>query len=134
MKLRFLSQIISLLLLVFVIALVGGCSSLYAAEQAVDQIEDKAEQNVEQMEDSVEPPISSSVIQNAATLTEKEALEIALAHAGFTEDQVTGLRVHFDVDDGIPEYEVDFVQNGWEYDYTIHADTGDILEYDKDND
>ena len=64
----------------------------------------------------------------------EQAQEIALNHAGFTADQVTNLHGDFDVDDGVPEYEVGFFQDGWEYDYTIHADTGDILEYDKDND
>ena len=138
MKIRVLSQLISLVLLILVIALAAGCSSLYQAEQAVDQIEEQMEQKADQVEEQLEnaakPPVSPAVTQNAAVLTESEAREIALTHAGFTADQVTNLHVHFDVDDGVPEYEVGFFQNGWEYDYTIHADTGDILEYDKDND
>ena len=138
MKIRILSQLISLILLVMLIAILGGCGTLFAAEQAMDQVEDnleqKADQVEQQIEDAVKPPVSPAVTQNAAALTETEAQEIALTHAGFTADQVTNLHVHFDVDDGVPEYEVGFFQNGWEYDYTIHADTGDILEYDKDND
>ena len=138
MKIRILSQLISLILLVILVAILGGCGTLFAAEQAVDQVEDnleqKADQVEEQIENAVQPPVSPAVTQNAAVLTEAEAQEIALTHAGFTADQVTNLHVHFDVDDGVPEYEVGFFQNGWEYDYTIHADTGDILEYDKDND
>ena len=47
---------------------------------------------------------------------------------------MTGLHTEFDVDDGIPEYEVEFFQDGWEYDYTIHADTGEVLSYDISND
>jgi uncharacterized membrane protein YkoI len=123
MKIRVLSSLISLVLLVLVIALAAGCSSLYQAEQKLDQVE-------EQVEQAVTPPTSG----NAATLTLEQAQEIALNHAGFHPDQVTNLHGHFDVDDGVPEYEVDFFQDGWEYSYTIHADTGDILEYDKDND
>ena len=135
MKIRVLSSLISLVLLVLVIALAAGCSSLYQAEQATDQIEEQMEQKVdqveEQMEQAVTPPAPSG---HAAALTLEQAQEIALNHAGFTPDQVTGLHGSFEVDDGVPEYEVDFFQNGWEYSYTIHADTGDILEYDKDND
>jgi uncharacterized membrane protein YkoI len=123
MKIRVLSSLISLVLLVLVIALAAGCGSLYQAEQKLDQVE-------EQVEQAVTPPTSG----NAAALTLEQAQEIALTHAGFTAEQVTNLHVHFDVDDGVPEYEVGFFQNGWEYSYTIHADTGDILEYDKDND
>ena len=124
MKIRVLSSLISLVLLVLVIALAAGCSNLYQAEQAADQIE-------EQMEQAVTPPAPSG---HAAALTLEQAQEIALNHAGFTPDQVTNLHGDFDVDDGVPEYEVEFFQDGWEYSYTIHADTGDILDFDKDND
>ena len=138
MKIRVLSSLISLVLLVLVIALAAGCSNLYQAEQAVDQIEEQMEQKADQVEEQLEnaakPPVSPAVTQNAAALTLEQAQEIALNHAGFTPDQVTNLHGDFDVDDGVPEYEVEFFQDGWEYSYTIHADTGDVLEYDKDND
>ena len=134
MKIRILSQLISLVLLVLVIALAAGCSTLYKAEQAADQIEDQVEQKVDQAEAAVENQVTPSVVQNAAALTQTEAEEIALLQAGFKADQVTGLHSEFDVDDGIPEYEVEFFQDGWEYDYTIHADTGEVLSYDISND
>ena len=134
MKIRILSQLISLILLVLVIALAAGCSTLYKAEQAADQIEDQVEQKVDQAEAAVENQVTPSVVQNAAALTQTEAEEIALLQAGFKADQVTGLHSEFDVDDGIPEYEVEFFQDGWEYDYTIHADTGEVLSYDISND
>ena len=134
MKIRILSQLISLVLLVLVIALAAGCSTLYKAEQAADQIEDQVEQKVDQAEAAVENQVTPSVVQNAAALTQTEAEEIALLQAGFKADQVTGLHTEYDVDDGIPEYEVEFFQDGWEYDYTIHADTGEVLSYDISND
>ena len=134
MKIRILSQLISLILLVLVIALAAGCSTLYKAEQAADQIEEQVEQKVDQAEAVVENQITPSVVQNAAALTQTEAEEIALLQAGFKADQVTGLHSEFDVDDGVPEYEVEFFQDGWEYDYTIHADTGEVLSYDISND
>ena len=134
MKIRILSQLISLVLLVLVIALAAGCSTLYKAEQAADQIEDQVEQKVDQAEAAVENQVTPSVVQNAAALTQTEAEEIALLQAGFKADQVTDLHTEFDVDDGIPEYEVEFFQDGWEYDYTIHADTGEVLSYDISND
>lgn len=74
--------------------------------------------------------------QPAATekLTREQAQEIALKHAGLTKDQVSRLQVEFDYDDGRPEYSVEFRHNGWEYDYEIHAQTGKILDWDKERD
>ena len=65
-------------------------------------------------------------------ISASEAKSIALAHAGLTADQVKGLRAEYDRDDGIPEYEVEFRVGNWEYDYEIHAETGKILDWEKD--
>jgi uncharacterized membrane protein YkoI len=67
-------------------------------------------------------------------LTEKEAQNIALEHADLTAEQVTLLRTHYDEDDGVPEYEVEFRQGDYEFDYTIHAETGKVLEWDREFD
>ena len=66
-------------------------------------------------------------------ISEEKAQEIALKHAGLKADQVTGIRVSYDVDDGVPEYEVEFRYDGWEYEYEIHAETGEIRSYDRDD-
>ena len=68
------------------------------------------------------------------TISEQEAKDIALEHAGLAQDQVTGLRAEYDRDDGRPEWDVEFREGRTEYDYTIHAETGRILEWDKDFD
>ena len=68
----------------------------------------------------------------SARLTAEEVKAIALAHAGVGTDQLRFLRVEFDIDQGIPRYEVEFVSDGWEYEYEIHAETGTILSFDKD--
>lgn len=66
-------------------------------------------------------------------LTKEQAQTIALAHAGFSADQVTGLRTEYETDDGIPRFEVTFRKDRWEYDYEINAETGAILSYDRDD-
>ena len=66
-------------------------------------------------------------------LTLEEAQNIALKHAGFAADQVTALHTEYEVDHGIPQYDVEFRHGYWEYDYEIHADTGEILSYSKDD-
>lgn len=70
---------------------------------------------------------------HAASLTKEEAEAIALKHAGFTNAQVSHLRTEYDIDDRIPEYDVEFREGRWEYEYEIHAETGAILSFEKDD-
>ncbi len=69
----------------------------------------------------------------AAKLTQEEAEKIALDHVGFTADQVERMRSNFEIDDRIPQYDVEFLQGDWEYEFEIHAETGNIISYDKDH-
>ena len=64
----------------------------------------------------------------------EKAKSIALSDAGFTASQVQDLQVEKDNDDGRLEYEVEFRVNGTEYEYTISAADGTILERDIDKD
>ena len=64
----------------------------------------------------------------------EKAKSIALSDAGFTASQVQNLQVEKDNDDGRLEYEVEFRVNGTEYEYTISATDGTILEKDIDKD
>lgn len=45
----------------------------------------------------------------------------------------TIVKAEFDMDDGVPVYEVELRKGGLEYDLTIHAKTGVILEKDVDD-
>ena len=136
MKIRILSSMISLVLLVLVIALAAGCSSLYQAEQAVDQIEEQMEQKADQVEEQLEnaakPPVSPAVTQNAAALTLEQAQEIALNHAGVSAANADFIRVELDYDDGIKVYEIEFDAGDFEYEYEINAKSGKIRDYDKE--
>ena len=64
----------------------------------------------------------------------EKAKSIALSDAGFTASQVQNLQVEKDNDDGRLEYQVEFRVNGTEYEYTISAADGTILEKDIDKD
>ena len=61
------------------------------------------------------------------------ALAAALSHAGVSQDQTYDLEVQQDYDDGRLEYEIEFKAGGWEYEYTINAADGSILDYERDN-
>ena len=68
------------------------------------------------------------------TITETQAQQIALSHAGLSSSQVSFIRSKLDWDDGRRVYEVEFynTSNYTEYDYEIDASSGDILSYDHD--
>ena len=79
---------------------------------------------------------TSAAAQNASAsgmIGEEKAKEIALNHAGLTEDQTQRLWVKRDYDDGRSIYEVEFYGEGRdEYDYEIDAVTGEIVAFDTD--
>ena len=77
-----------------------------------------------------EKPAASAA---SARLTRAEAESIALKHAGFDAGQVNGLRSEYDFDDGAAHYDVEFRVGQWEYEYEIHAETGAVLSFEKDD-
>ena len=67
-------------------------------------------------------------------ITIDAAKEIALKDAGLTSSQVYFKKAKLDRDDGRTVYEVEFVCNGYEYEYEIDYATGAILERDVERD
>ena len=63
-----------------------------------------------------------------------KAKSIALAHAGVSESAAYDMEVEPDDEDGVPVYEVSFKSGGMEYDYDIHAVTGEILKHEAERD
>ncbi|MCI6012656.1 MAG: PepSY domain-containing protein [Firmicutes bacterium] len=58
----------------------------------------------------------------------EKSIAVALADAGLKQDQVQNLKGSFDQEDGLEVYDVYFEANGFEYEYTIKAADGTILE------
>ena len=123
---KLLSIVLSLLLLT-------GCAAVAptpAAPQATPDttVEQPAAPAAQTTVDTVvNPPTAEE------PLTKEAAEAIALAHAGFAADQVTGLHTNYEIDDGVPRFEVEFHQGRMEYDYEIHAETGEILSFSMDD-
>lgn len=84
-----------------------------------------------------EPAVGTTAVASGKhkkpALTMEEAQNIALKHAGLTADQVTALHTEYEIEHGIPQYDVEFHHGTWEYDYEIHGDTGEILSVSKDD-
>ena len=125
-------------------------------EAKLDAAEDRAEAKLDAAEDKLEaslrnngspapaaasqeavpaptPVETQPVPENTQKLTKEQALEIALKHLGFSADQITRLRTEYEIDDGIPQFDIEFHQGDWEYEFEIHAENGKILSYDKDH-
>lgn len=78
-------------------------------------------------------PAAQPAFDTSALLSEEDAKAIALDHARLSAEDVTGLWVELDYDDGRPEYDVRFRYNYLEYEYEIHGESGRILSYDRDD-
>lgn len=65
---------------------------------------------------------------------EAKAKQIALEHAGVSEDDTSFMQVKAERDDGVSVFDVEFyvASTGTEYDYEIDASTGEIRSFDHD--
>lgn len=70
-------------------------------------------------------------------ITKDEALAFALSKAELTntpKENLVNLKIEFEIDDGIAEYEIEFHFENFEYDITINAKNGEIIHFDKELD
>lgn len=75
---------------------------------------------------------SSTSTSSSSYIGVERAKEIALQHAGLSASGVNFVKAEFDYDDGRAEYEIEFHHNFREYEYTIDAASGTILEAERD--
>lgn len=74
-------------------------------------------------------------VVSAAKIKKKKAKKIALKDAGLTKSQTKYITCEKDWEDGVKVFEVSiYMPDGGEYEYTINAATGAIMEKDYDND
>lgn len=126
------TRIWNLFLIAVMIFSLTGCS-LWTVEERLDAVEDKLERQLDKAEDAVENALRRNDPDSQGALTQDEAASIALAHAGFSADEVSQLSAGFDMDDGVPQIDVRFREGRWEYTYEIHAETGAILSAERDD-
>ncbi len=73
---------------------------------------------------------SSTSSSSTSYIGLSKAKSIAVNKAGFTLSEVTFTKAKLEKDDGIMEYEIEFYVNDMEYEVSINALTGAILEYE----
>ena len=74
-----------------------------------------------------------SAPQNGNYITEDEALAIALARVNLNADQISGLEIELTEDDGRMVYEIEFRSGGAEYEFTVNAVTGAVIDMEIDD-
>lgn len=63
---------------------------------------------------------------------EEEAKQAAFRHADISESDVIYCICKPDREHGVAIYELEFAANGYEYDYDVNAETGEIVKYSKE--
>ena len=70
--------------------------------------------------------------QTSALISIDKARSIALDHAGLKASEVVFEKVKLEKEHGRYEYEVEFSKGNIEYEYTINAKTGTVIDFDKE--
>ncbi|MEG1633439.1 MAG: PepSY domain-containing protein [Oscillospiraceae bacterium] len=65
---------------------------------------------------------------SSRAMGEDKAIAIALADAGLAGDKSTVVKCRLGMDEGMSCYKIDLWNNGAEYEYSIHAQTGAVVE------
>ena len=89
---------------------------------------------IERKSERLEIQIQEQSKPSASYIGVDRAKSIALSHAGFQAGSVTFTKAKLENDDGASVYEIEFRKGSTEYDYSIDAYKGTILEWDKDTD
>jgi len=112
--------LVSLLLL---LPLLAGCTTM----ERLDSVKSVGEK-------LMDSTVMAATLPEGSLLTKREAEDIALNRAGLTRQQVLRLQTEYDLENGRHTYEVEFRQGFWEYTALIDAETGEILEWEKERD
>lgn len=99
----------------------------------VKQEDVSAQENVQRQEDAPKPADNTSE-PAGSYIGVDSAKSTAAAHAGFSVSDVTFSKAKLENDDGCTVYEIEFYKDGMEYEYTLNATDGTIMEYDSEYD
>lgn len=100
-------------------------------QQPQTQQQPQQEQQPQTQQQPQTPPQANT--NNTAYISVDEAKNIALGQTGLSASDVNFVKTKLENDDGRAEYEIEFYSGTTEYDYTIDAVTGTVLEYDMDS-
>lgn len=73
---------------------------------------------------------SSAAQTVSPALDVEEAKAVAVAHAGFSVQEVSFSKTKLEKEHRMLVYEIEFYKDGMEYEYEIDAETGEIIKYE----
>ena len=118
---------------VFDIEFISGTKEYeYEINAASGKITDKDVETVKTRPQVVKE--STTAEQKSDFIGVDSAKQKALSHAGLNSADVRFTKVKLDKDDGISVYEIEFISGRYEYEYEINAETGKIVDWDKEID
>ncbi|MDE6314718.1 MAG: PepSY domain-containing protein [Lachnospiraceae bacterium] len=113
----------------------------FSVTQTKDQLQEVSENTVPEQEADFSERKSLDISQETAPeiaagtyIGVDEAKKIAAEHAGVSQQEAVFEKVKLENDHGRNEYEIEFYLNGIEYEYTIDATDGTIIEYEAEYD
>ena len=98
------------------------------------EYDDSVHENIEDAIEDWNEQDENALVSQDEYIGMEEALYAALKHAGVSKDTAYDISVKFDADEDGVEYDVDFKANGKEYDYEIHASTGEVIKFEVETD
>ncbi len=107
----------------------GGTVPEDGATDPADSVAQAAEKNAKR---DIAGDSNQATANAKQKISAKEAEDIALADAGLTRKEISGIYSHYEWDDGFYEYEIQFFKGDTEYEYTVGAEDGEIYEVDAD--
>ena len=69
-----------------------------------------------------------------AYISAEAAKDAALEHAGYKEQDAIGIKVELEIDRNKPVYDVEFRAGGYEYDYKVDAQSGQVIMVERERD
>ena len=99
-------------------------------EIVLEEVEPEKEDN--KLPQQTKKPQSEEVAEKTELISRNEAIDVALKKAGLTRDKVYELEAELDKERQVIVWEVDFETREYEYSYEINAQTGDIVDQQKD--
>lgn len=112
--------------------LVSACSNNQAAQSSAAAGESLAvESTVQTVAESMESTPALPAEEN--DIGAKKAQEIALEKAGVKAEDTMFINAHIDRDDGKVVYDVEFQSASIDYEVTVDAVTGEVIEFSSEN-
>jgi uncharacterized protein spy1430 len=112
--------------------LVSACSNNQAAQSSAAAGESSAvESTVQTVAESMESTPALPAEEN--DIGAEKAQEIALEKAGVKAEDTMFINAHIDRDDGKVVYDVEFQSASIDYEVTVDAVTGEVIEFSSEN-